>query len=136
MSWLGINDGHHGLSHDPDSDKKSVEKLIKIDTWYCEQLAYLARRLAETPELGGPGSLLDNTQIVWTNESKTNDECNNKKKMVLRCTFARFPVLRRLEITNDSRVFEKNPGLINEEGLEDVPDVWVSRRSVPARWST
>jgi hypothetical protein len=31
-------------------------------------LAYLAQRLAETPEPGGGGSLLDNTLIVWTNE--------------------------------------------------------------------
>ena len=31
-------------------------------------MAYLARRLDETPEPGGNGSLLDNTLIVWTNE--------------------------------------------------------------------
>ncbi len=68
MHWLGINEGHHELSHNPDSDEKSVEKLIKINKWYCEQLAYLCKRLAETPEPGGPGSLLDNTTIVWTNE--------------------------------------------------------------------
>jgi hypothetical protein len=68
MRWIGVSEGHHELSHNPDSDKKSVEKLIKINTWYCEQLAYLAKRLAETPEPGGDGSLLDNTLIVWTNE--------------------------------------------------------------------
>lgn len=68
MRWLDINEGHHELSHNPDSDKASVEKLTKINTWFCEQLAYLAKRLAETPEPGGPGSLLDNTVIVWTNE--------------------------------------------------------------------
>ena len=68
MHWLGINEGHHELSHNPDSDQKSVDKLIKINKWYCEQLAYLCKRLAETPEPGGPGSLLDNTTIVWTNE--------------------------------------------------------------------
>lgn len=68
MRWIGINEGHHELSHNPDSDEKSVEKLTQINKWYCEQLAYLATRLAETPEPGGPGSLLDNTTIVWTNE--------------------------------------------------------------------
>jgi hypothetical protein len=68
MRWFGINEGHHELSHNPDSDTKSVEKLTKINTWYCEQLAYLAKRLAETPEPGGGGSLLDNTLLVWTNE--------------------------------------------------------------------
>jgi hypothetical protein len=68
MRWLGIEEGHHDLSHEPDSNEPAYEKLIKINTWYCEQVAYLAKRLAETPEPGGNGSLLDNTTIVWTNE--------------------------------------------------------------------
>jgi hypothetical protein len=68
MRWLGIQEGHHELSHNPDTDEASVKKLTQINKWYCEQLAYLAKRLAETPEPGGPGSLLDNTTIVWTNE--------------------------------------------------------------------
>jgi hypothetical protein len=68
MRWIGIDDGHHGLSHEPDSNKEAMEKLTKINRWFCEQMAYLAQRLAETPEPGGGGSLLDNTLIVWTNE--------------------------------------------------------------------
>jgi hypothetical protein len=68
MRWLDITEGHHELSHEPDSNTKAMEKLTKINKWYCEQMAYLAKRLAETPEPGGPGSLLDNTTIVWTNE--------------------------------------------------------------------
>ena len=68
MRWLGIEQGHHELSHEPDSNAAAMEKLTKINRWYCEQVAYLAKRLAETPEPGGPGSLLDNTLIVWTNE--------------------------------------------------------------------
>ena len=68
MRWLGVDEGHHELSHEPDSNEKAQEKLTKINKWYCEQLAYLAQRLAETPEPGGEGSLLDNTLIVWTNE--------------------------------------------------------------------
>ena len=68
MRWLGIQEGQHDLSHEPDTNKDAQEKLTKINKWYCEQLAYLAKRLAETPEPGGSGSLLDNTLIVWTNE--------------------------------------------------------------------
>jgi hypothetical protein len=68
MNWIGITEGHHELSHHPDNNRESQEKLTNINRWYCEQLAYLARRLAETPEPGGRGSLLDNTLIVWTNE--------------------------------------------------------------------
>ena len=68
MRWLGIEEGHHELSHEPDENKEAHEKLTKINTWYCEQLAYLVRRLSETPEPGSEGSLLDNTLIVWGNE--------------------------------------------------------------------
>jgi hypothetical protein len=68
MRWLKINEGHHELSHHPDTDKDAVDKLTRINQWYCEQMAYLAKRLAETPEPGGGGSLLDNTLLVWTNE--------------------------------------------------------------------
>ncbi len=65
--WLGIEEGQHHLSHEPDSDAAVQEKLTRINAWYAEQVAYLAKRLAETPEPGG-GSMLDNTLILWTNE--------------------------------------------------------------------
>jgi hypothetical protein len=68
MRWLGIEDGHHGLSHEPDSNADAMDKLTRINRWFCEQVTYLAQRLAETREPGGAGSLLDNTLIVWTNE--------------------------------------------------------------------
>jgi hypothetical protein len=68
MHWLGVHEGHHSLSHKPDEDAAAVAKLTKINQWFCEQLVYLARRLHETPEPGGDGSLLDHTLIVWTNE--------------------------------------------------------------------
>ena len=68
MKWLGIDENHHELSHEPDSNVKAQEKLTKINKWFAEQVAYLAKKLRETPEPGGNGSLLDNTLIVWTNE--------------------------------------------------------------------
>lgn len=68
MRWLGVDEGHHELSHNPDTDEKSQDKLTRINKWYADQMAYLAQRLSETPEPGGQGSLLDNTLIVWTNE--------------------------------------------------------------------
>ncbi|QDT11846.1 DUF1552 domain-containing protein [Planctomycetes bacterium K23_9] len=84
MRWLGIDEGHHGLSHEPDSNEKAYEKLIKINTWYAEQVAMLAKRLADTPEPGGEGSMLDNTTIVWTNElGKGNSHTRNDIPFVL-----------------------------------------------------
>ncbi|MCA9233462.1 MAG: DUF1552 domain-containing protein [Planctomycetales bacterium] len=84
MRWLGIDEGHHGLSHEPDSNEDAYEKLIKINTWYCEQVAYLAKRLDETPEPGGEGSMLDHTTIVWTNElGKGNNHTRDNIPFVL-----------------------------------------------------
>ena len=68
MNWLDIKDGHHGLSHEPDKDEVAQAKLVKINTWFCGELRYLVEKLANTPEPGDKGSLLDNTLIVWTNE--------------------------------------------------------------------
>ena len=68
MRWAGIEEGHHTLSHDPDLNEQSQEKLTKINSWFAGELAYLCQRLAGTPEPGGNGTLLDNSLIVWTNE--------------------------------------------------------------------
>ncbi|CAN5662544.1 DUF1552 domain-containing protein [soil metagenome] len=68
FTWLDIKEGQHSLSHEPDSNKEAQEKLTRINSWYCEQIAYLAKRLSETKEPDGSGSMLDNTLIVWTNE--------------------------------------------------------------------
>jgi hypothetical protein len=68
MKWIGVDEGQHELSHEPNSNEAAQEKLTKINTWYAGEVAHLARRLAETPEPGGDGSLLDHTTILWTNE--------------------------------------------------------------------
>jgi len=68
MKWLGIEEGQHDLSHEPNSNEAAQAKLTKIGTWYAGEVAHLAKRLAETPEPGGQGSLPDHTTILWTNE--------------------------------------------------------------------
>lgn len=84
MRWLGIEESHHELSHKPDSDTEAVEKLVTINRWYATEIARLARRLADTPEPGGVGSMLDNTLIVWTNElGKGNNHTLDNTPFVL-----------------------------------------------------
>src|SRR5881396_2824167 len=68
MNWLGIKDGHHSLSHEPDKNEVALGNLVKINKWFCGELRYLTEKLAATPEPGGTGSMLDHTLIVWTNE--------------------------------------------------------------------
>lgn len=84
MRWLDIDEGHHSISHEPDSNEEAYEQLIQINTWYCEQIAYLAKRLAETPEPGGDGSMLDHTTVIWTNElGKGNSHTRNDIPFVM-----------------------------------------------------
>lgn len=84
MKWIGVEESHHQLSHEPDDNDEAQEKLTNINHWYAEQLAYLVKRLAETPEPGGTGSMLDNTLLVWTNElGKGNSHTLNDIPFVL-----------------------------------------------------
>ena len=84
MTWLGVKKGHHSLSHAADKETKIQAQLTKINKWYCEQLVYLAQKLAATPEPDGNGSLLDNTTIIWTNElGKGNSHTLNNIPFVL-----------------------------------------------------
>lgn len=101
MRWLNIEEGHHELSHKPDSDAPSQEQLTKINKWYCEQLAYLTKRLSETPEPGGEGSMLDNTTIVWTNElGKGNSHTLDNIPFVLVGNGLDFKMGRSLQYKN------------------------------------
>ena len=84
LKLLGIEEGHHALSHESDRDEDAQEKLTKIDTWFCEQLKYLVDKLASTPEPDGTGMMLDNTTVVWTNElGKGNSHTLNNIPFVL-----------------------------------------------------
>ena len=58
---VGVNSGHHSLSHHRD-DKQKVSDLQKIDTFHVMQFAYFLKRLSETKD--GNGSLLDHSMIV------------------------------------------------------------------------
>lgn len=64
--WLGISDRQHDLSHEGDSNTDAQSKLVRMNTWYAEQFAYLVQKLKSVKE--GSGTMLDNTLIVWGNE--------------------------------------------------------------------
>lgn len=101
MKWLGIDDSHHSLSHKPDTELPAQEKLTKINTWFCEQLAYLVKKLDETPEADGSGTLLDNTVVVWGNElGKGNSHTLNDIPFVLVGNGMDFRMGRSLKYKN------------------------------------
>jgi hypothetical protein len=67
FEWLGVDRGHHDLSHDGDSNEDTKNKIAAINHWYAEQFAYLLARLKEIPEADG-GTLLDHSVVLWCNE--------------------------------------------------------------------
>jgi hypothetical protein len=65
--WVGVNEEHHELSHGGDDDAATRDKLITINAWHAEQIAYLLDRLAAVKEADG-SSLLDSSVVLWGNE--------------------------------------------------------------------
>jgi hypothetical protein len=103
MRWLGVEEGHHSLSHDPDDNKDSYAKLLKINTWFAGEFAHLAKRLSETPEPTGDGNMLDNTLLVWTNElGKGNSHTLENIPYVMVGGGAGFKLGRSLKLDNAS----------------------------------
>ncbi len=63
FSEIGINEGHHDLSHHQNREDR-VAKVAAIDKWYVEQFADFLRRLDETEDVDG-NSLLFNSRIIY-----------------------------------------------------------------------
>lgn len=72
MPWLQINeDVHNDLAHRMDVTTEPLRtqlrtKMVTVQRWYAEQVAYLMTQLASVQE--GSGTALDNTLILWGNE--------------------------------------------------------------------
>lgn len=67
LSFLGLTDAHHALSHAGDGDSHGVDGFRIAERFFASQFRYLVERLANTPDPLG-GSLLDSTLVVWAKE--------------------------------------------------------------------
>jgi hypothetical protein len=65
--FAGVNEEHHGLSHNDPKDPVTVDKLTKINAWHATQVAYIMDKLDAIQEVGG-GTMLDSTTLLWGNE--------------------------------------------------------------------
>ncbi len=59
---IGVNDGHHSLSHHQ-GDRAKHLKIREINRFHMQQFAYVVNRLRSIPE--GEGTLLDNSMLVY-----------------------------------------------------------------------
>jgi Protein of unknown function (DUF1552) len=68
-AWLGLQEGHHSLTHDDPTSATVNGSLDMIYTWYSQQFLYFLQKLDSVKE--GSGTLLDNTLVVWGSELGT-----------------------------------------------------------------
>jgi len=66
FNFINVNSSHHELSHDPDTNTASQQKLVAINQWYAGQVSSLVTALKSVKE--GAGTLFDNTVVFWCNE--------------------------------------------------------------------
>lgn len=102
---IGINDGHHNLSHHGNR-QDWIEKVAKIDHFYVSQLAYFLEKMEATKDLDGK-SLLHNSQIVYgSGNSDGNRHSHSNLPVILAghaggsLTPGRFTKFNDLPVTN------------------------------------
>ena len=60
-TWVNVTTPHHTLSHGGNSGQKAA-----IETWFMTRMAGFLEKMQAVGE--GPGSLLDNTMLIYANE--------------------------------------------------------------------
>jgi hypothetical protein len=79
-SHLGVNDGHHELSHHG-GDPAKLAKIGQINAFHTAQFAYLLGKLAAIPE--GEGRLLDNCLLAYGSGNSDGDRHNHDDLPIL-----------------------------------------------------
>ncbi|MEP6670453.1 MAG: DUF1552 domain-containing protein [Chthoniobacter sp.] len=77
---LGVNEGHHELSHHG-HDAEKIRKVRAINTFHVTQLAYLLKRLKSIRE--GDGTLLDHCMIAYGCGNSDGDRHNHDDLPIL-----------------------------------------------------
>ncbi|HRE91579.1 MAG TPA: DUF1552 domain-containing protein [Myxococcota bacterium] len=72
MTWLGVDEQHHSLSHCDDNNVAGVESFVKTERFFAERFGELLSALASRPDPDHPEdtsrTLLDATLVVWAKE--------------------------------------------------------------------
>jgi hypothetical protein len=102
--WLGINqNSHDDIAHrDDGSNQQITAKILQINLWYAQQVAYLGRALARLP--AAEGTVLDNSLVVWGNELATGPH-----------TLDNIPVL----LLGKAGGRLKSTGVVVDQGVQD-----------------
>jgi hypothetical protein len=78
--WIGVNEGHHELSHHGNDPAKKA-KIRQINLFHIKQLAYLLEKMKAVRE--GTGTLLDHSMIVYGSGNSDGNRHNHDDLPVL-----------------------------------------------------
>jgi hypothetical protein len=78
--FIGVNDGHHDLSHHG-NDAKKKEKIRDINKFHVTQLNYLLQKLQSIKE--GDGTLLDHCMIAYGSGNSDGNAHNHDDLPIL-----------------------------------------------------
>jgi hypothetical protein len=124
FSWLGMDRGHHDMSHDGDDNADTVSKLTQINVWYSQQLYYLMNAMSLIKE--GTGTMLDHTLIFWVNElSRGNVHSHPNMPFVLAGGTAAAPqpiTMGRFLQYPDSPTVKHNDLMVSLLNIFGIPD--------------
>ena len=82
---------------------ESAYKAAQTDKEFAEELAYLLKKLENTPEPGQKGCMLEHTLVIWTNElGKGNSHTLNNIPFVLAGNGFGFRMGRTINCENDA----------------------------------
>ena len=80
---LGFADKHHEVSHWKENKDDRLPKVLKINILHAQQLAHFLQRLESLKE--GPGSVLDNSMIVYGSGMRDGASHDHKNLPTLLC---------------------------------------------------
>lgn len=78
--WLNISDHHHAIAHHQ-NQQANFDKLMKVNLWEVQELAYLLGKLDAIDE--GGATLLDNTLVLYSSEISDGNRHNHNDLPVL-----------------------------------------------------
>ena len=78
--WIGVNEGHHELSHHGNDPGKKA-KIRQINLFHTKQFAYLLDKMKGVRE--GDGTLLDHSMIVYGSGNSDGNRHNHDDLPVL-----------------------------------------------------
>jgi len=78
--WLDISDHHHAIAHHQ-NQQVNFDKLMKVNLWEIQELAYLLGKLDAIDE--GGSTLLDNTLVLYSSEISDGNRHNHDDLPVL-----------------------------------------------------